>query len=127
VTTDVVIAVDERDVPMGDRSGPVPPPQAPPGVETRFARRAPAAGWPGTSLDREQALERLTGGPFGLDSVGGRKRRRQGVSALLDWLGALPGETWQDRWLASGADAGGAAWRRIPAQWLHMTGQYSQA
>ena len=47
-------------------------------VETRFAPRAPATGWSGTSLDREQALERLTGGPFALDSVGGRKRRRPG-------------------------------------------------
>lgn len=63
-------------------------------------------------------LERLTGGPFALDSVGGQKRRRHGVAALLDWLGAQPGESWQDRWLASGADAAGAAWREVPAQWL---------
>ena len=125
--TDVVIAVDERDVPVGDRGGPVPPPEAPPRVETRFAPRAPAAGWPGTSLDHKQALERLTGGPFALDSVGGRKRRRHGVSTLLRWLGEQPGQTWQDRWLASGADAAGAAWRRITAQWLHMTGRYSPA
>ena len=112
--TDIVITADEQDVPVGDRGGPMPPPAGPPRVETRFAPRAPAAGWSSTSLDREQALERLTGGPFALDSVGGRKRRRHGVTALLDWLGALPGQTWQDRWLASGADAAGAACAGFP-------------
>jgi hypothetical protein len=45
------------------------------------------------------------------------------VTALLDWLGAQPGQTWQDRWLASGADAAGAAWRDIPAQWLRASGR----
>ena len=31
--------------------------------------------------------------------------RRRGLTKLLDWLQSQPGETWQDRWLASGADA----------------------
>jgi integrase len=132
VSTDIVSTADVstaggRGVPAGDRGGPVPPPVGPARVETRFAPRAPAAGWSSTSLDRERALERLTGGPFALDSVGGRKRRRHGVTALLDWLGARPGQTWQDRWLASGADAAGAAWRDVPAQWLRGSGRYLQA
>jgi hypothetical protein len=42
-----VIAAVERDAPVGDRGGPVPPPVGPAGVETRFAPRAPAAGWSG--------------------------------------------------------------------------------
>ena len=116
----------ERGAPVRD-CGPVLSPVGPARVETRFVPRAPATGWSSTSLDRLQALERLTGGSFALDSVGGRKRRRHGVTALLDWLGAQPGQTWQDRWLASGADAAGAAWRRIPGQWLQMTGRHSQA
>jgi len=34
-----------------------------------------------------------------------------------------PGETWQDRWIASAADAeGSVAWRRLPAQWLASAG-----
>ncbi len=119
-----MIAAVERDAPVRDRGGPVPPPVGPACVETRFVARAPAAGWPDTRLDREQVLERLTGGPFALDSVGGQKRRRHGVAALLDWLGDQPGQTWQDRWLASGADAAGAAWRQIPAQWLRASGRY---
>ena len=116
-----MITAVEPVAPVGDRGGPVPPPVGAAGVEARFAPRAPGAGWPGTRLDRERVLDRLTGGPFALDSVGGRKRRRHGVTALLDWLGAQPGQTWQDRWLASGAGAAGAAWRDIPAQWLRSS------
>jgi hypothetical protein len=32
---------------------------------------------------------------------------RRGLPVLLDWLGEQPGRTWQQRWLASGADAAG--------------------
>lgn len=110
----------ERDVPVQDRAGSVPT-VGPAAVETRFVVRAPGAGWPATMLDREQVFQRLTGGPFALESVGGQKRRRQGVGVLLDWLGAQPGESWQDRWLASGADAAGAAWRQVPLRWLRTS------
>ena len=27
-----------------------------------------------------------------------------GLASLLDWLEDQPGDSWQDRWLASGAD-----------------------
>ena len=113
----------ERDAPVRDRGGQVPL-VGPARAQTRFTPRAPAAGWPGTTLDSEQVLERLTGGSFALEGVGGQKRRRHGVAALLDWLGAQPGQTWQDRWLASGADAAGAAWRQIPARWLRVSVRY---
>jgi hypothetical protein len=39
---------------------------------------------------------------------------------MLDWLLAQPGDTWQDRWLASGADADGRCWRHIPVRWLNL-------
>jgi integrase len=95
-------------------------------VRTRFLARTSAAGWPATGLAREQVFQDLTGGVFALGSLGGQKRRRHGVTALLDWLGAQPGDTWQDRWQASGADAAGAAWRQVPASWLRARGRYSQ-
>ncbi len=38
-----------------------------------------------------------------------------------------PGDSWQDRWLASGADSAGREWREVPAAWLHARGQYSGA
>jgi hypothetical protein len=37
---------------------------------------------------------------------------------LLDWLEDQPGRTWQDRWLASGADAAEVDWRQVSTQWL---------
>ena len=45
---------------------------------------------------------------------------RRGLTALLDWLEQQPGRTWQDRWLASGAEAAGRAWtdlvrREVPS------------
>ncbi|MGH3611571.1 MAG: tyrosine-type recombinase/integrase [Pseudonocardia sp.] len=58
-----------------------------------------------------------------MESAGAQKERRRGVAALLDWLGAQPGASWQERWLASGADTAGAAWRAIPARWLSAAGR----
>ena len=43
---------------------------------------------------------------------------------MLDWLEAQPGESWQDRWITSGADAAGnPAWRGLLAGWLADTGR----
>lgn len=38
------------------------------------------------------------------------RRRVYGVELLLGWLQRFPGESWQQRWLASGADTAGKAW-----------------
>ena len=41
----------------------------------------------------------------------------------MHWLEEQPGRTWQDRWVASGADAAGnLAWRGLAAAWLRGTG-----
>jgi hypothetical protein len=53
-------------------------------------------------------------------------RRVRGLTRLLDWLADQPGETWQHRWLASGAEAVGAGWRQVPMSWLHNRGRRSQ-
>jgi hypothetical protein len=42
------------------------------------------------------------------------KTRRRGLVKLLDWLQRQPGGTWQERWLASGADAAGSGWTELP-------------
>jgi len=70
-------------------------------------------------------FESLTGPPFVLASPGSQKQRRRGVALLLDWLASYPGQTWQDRWLASGADTAGRHWRDIPAGWLRGQGRPS--
>ena len=47
-----------------------------------------------------------------------RARRRLGLVRLLDWLAEHPGDTWQQRWLVSGADAmGNAEWWRPLLAW----------
>ena len=72
----------------------------------RFPPRSAAASWPATGQAREPLLAELLAAPFTVE--GGRvarARRRLGLVRLLDWLAEHPGDTWQQRWLVSGADA----------------------
>lgn len=89
---------------------------------TRFPPRSVPASWPASELSREQALIVLTSPPFVPDQPDARYRRTSGVRLLLDWLLDQPGETWQDRWLSSGADTAREHWRQVPADWLTRQG-----
>ena len=40
-----------------------------------------------------------------MPNVGSERGRLRGVKLALAWLDDQPGQTWQRRWLASGADA----------------------
>ena len=82
--------------------------------------------WPATELSQQQTLALLSSAPFVLSGRDAQHRRVAGVRLLLDWLAAQPGLTWQDRWLASGADTAAAAWRDVPAGWLQAQGYHSQ-
>jgi hypothetical protein len=84
--------------------------------------RPPGVAWPATRQDRQQTWARLTQPPFALANRTSQAGRRLGLELLLDWLQAQPGHTWQDRWLASGADADGSAWRQRLAAWLEEHG-----
>ena len=44
-----------------------------------------------------------------------RARRQTAVAVVLDWLAAYPGTTWQQRWVATGANTAGAAWPDLAA------------
>ncbi|GAB3147344.1 site-specific integrase [Micromonospora sonneratiae] len=71
--------------------------------------------WWQTRQDRQALVERLL--QAFTDPGAGRTRdktRRRGLGKLLDWIQRQPGETWQDRWLASGADAAGFDWTDLP-------------
>lgn len=71
--------------------------------------------WWQTRQGREALVERLL--HTFTDPSAGRTRdktRRRGLTKLLDWLQCQPGATWQDRWLASGADAAGFDWADLP-------------
>ena len=76
-------------------------------ARTRFPPRPVATDWPATRQERGEARERLTSGIFVLGNADSQEKRIRGLSWLLDWLADQPGETWQQRWMASGADAAG--------------------
>ena len=102
-----------------------------------------AGGWPGgevTGLSRRfpprQAMTAGQHRPSGAGtcwrgcappfSDGPPSGGRAGLTKLLHWLEDQPGATWQERWVASGADAAGnLAWRELAASWLRETGQAS--
>ena len=71
--------------------------------------------WWQTRQDRDAVAGRLL--TTFTDNSAGRGRdqtRRRGLAKLLDWLQSQPGDTWQDRWLASGADAAAFDWAELP-------------
>ncbi len=79
----------------------------------RFPPRTPPSRWPATEGDRDQVLARLLAPPFTVDAADAQERRRRGLMSVVNWLADQPGATWQQRWLASGAEAlGNADWWR---------------
>ncbi len=93
-----------------------------PAVTGRPAARPQGTDWPATRQGRQETWARLTRAPFVLDATSSQRCRTVGLRLLLDWLEDQPGQTWQDRWLASGADADGRSWRQLPAAWLRDHG-----
>ena len=49
-------------------------------------------------------LARVLAAPFTLDNPASQQTRRLGVLAVLSWLQTHPGDSWQQRWQASGAE-----------------------
>jgi len=93
-------------------------------LRTEFPPRSAEQWWPNTAATAEQVQQRLTAAPFAAAANGTRAGRRRGVEKLLRWLSSLPGDTWQDRWLASGAEQHpGAEWIELPMAWLEAHGQ----
>jgi integrase len=97
-----------------------------PGIPRPLARPV-QADWPATMQDRAEVLKRLSGAPFDAGGSSGHHRSSHvtGLALLLDWLEDQPGVTWQDRWLASGADTGNKSWRHVPLAWLRGHGHRS--
>ncbi|RFA06578.1 integrase [Subtercola boreus] len=61
----------------------------------------------------QQSVEEVLAGVGALEARSTRSelaRNLRGVRLLLGWLQSFPGESWQQRWFASGADAAGRAW-----------------
>ncbi len=80
--------------------------QTPPLPTPQLAR---PSSWPATTRTRQELLEDLVE----LDPTVIPKeqtRHRVAVGLLLDWLAGFSGESWQQRWLSSGADLAGRDW-----------------
>jgi len=91
-------------------------------LRARFPPRPVAATWPQTRLSRALVHQRLLAAPFIADTTAGEENRSRGVRIVLDWLEAQPGESWQQRWLASGAASNGRVdWRSFPIRWRKAT------
>ena len=90
----------------------------------RFPPRPAPASWALTSQPKPQVLATLLAPPFPTGRPNLDQERRRGLIRVLDWLEAQPGDTWQDRWITSGADAAGnPAWRGLLAGWLAAAGR----
>ena len=65
--------------------------------------------WEETTWDRDRLFERLDE-IENASSSKERQRRSFAAGLLLDWLETFPGRSWQQRWLATGADRAGFGW-----------------
>ena len=77
-----------------------------------FPPRPVASSWPATEATRSEVLARVLSAPFALDNRLSQQTRRLGVLAVLGWLRTQPGDSWQQRWRASGAEDQ-PDWRRL--------------
>jgi len=69
-----------------------------------FPPRPITPSWPATEASRSAVLARVLAAPFTLDNPASQQTRRLGVLAVLTWLQTHPGDSWQQRWQASGAE-----------------------
>jgi integrase len=92
-------------------------------LRERFPARTAQPWWPGTAEGEEETLRRLTSPPFLPEVKATRAGRRRGTAKLLRWLASFPGDTWQQRWEASGAEGRpGSSWVQLPLGWLRDNG-----
>jgi len=93
-------------------------------LRRQFPPRPQQTSWPHTTQSREEVLHRLDHSPFRAEHRRTHVPRLRGVGKFLDWLATFPGDTWQQRWLASGQqESSGADWARLPTEWLIARGE----
>jgi len=87
-------------------------------LRDRYPARLASADWPATRASGDELQADLARAGFHTADAEQRKMRRRGVRAVLDWLSAQPGDTWQQRWQSSGAqDVTGNGWVTVPLSW----------
>jgi len=93
-------------------------------LREQFPPRAAQPWWPETAQDQEAVLQRLTSPPFTAEGESAQAARRRGTAKVLRWLASFPGDTWQQRWEASGVEAGlGSTWTELPLAWFRERGE----
>jgi hypothetical protein len=66
--------------------------------------------WPETRLSRTTLVDLARDLPFWQHDSDKRAGRGRSTGLVLGWLEIWPGETWQQRWQASGAESHGQVW-----------------
>ena len=88
----------------------------------RYPSRPVAGDWPGTRLGRADVV-RLLCEYTASRGIDGQGRLRGGLLRVLSWLELQPGDSWQQRWQASGAEKDGRVdWRRNAVAQLRDAG-----
>ncbi len=88
-----------------------------------FPPRPAADQWPATCLSPSTVLGMITGSPFTGANPGTRNMQIRGANLAIGWLADQPGSSWQQRWLASGAEAARPGWKQdCAAGWLDAHG-----
>jgi integrase len=93
-------------------------------LQAQFPARPGAAAREVTQLSRAQLLARVLAPPFAFADARYQAHAARGVRRVVDWLQALPGASWQERWTASGAEQH-PDWRQLAAGpgWLARQGE----
>ncbi len=93
----------------------------------RFPARPVPLSWPATEQGREEVLHRLLRPPFVVSTSSTQRDRRLAVVAAVSWLQAQDGATWQQRWLASGAEQDPRGWLLLASRWRNaVSGRANQ-
>jgi hypothetical protein len=91
----------------------------------RYPARPVVTDWPVTCAERGEVDRIVAAAAAVHPSERVQQARRWGLPLLLDWLADQTGDTWQQRWLASGADAARDDWAQGPEGWLRSHCKYS--
>ena len=99
------------------------------GAWPRLYPRPVPEHWLATDQNRSQVLAVLSA-PAAELTRPQRQRvnsRRRGLSLVVAWLEDHAGQSWQERWAATGSQAAGERWAEGPARWLERQGKFSPA
>lgn len=87
-------------------------------VSTTKVEAPAAAAWPQNYWRHEDIVARVAALPVGSQSRTRVTGRTSGTDRLLTWLETFPGDTWGERWAASGVEDAAGHWTQAAARSL---------